>query len=79
MELLLLHLRIRQIRKERGEGRGRGRGVEWSWRGMVEEVMKGKRIFGVGGGWGDEEGGGMGEDIYRQRDRETDLRGSTYY
>lgn len=46
MELLLLELHIRQIRKERGEGRGRGRGVEWSWRGMVEEVMKGKRIGG---------------------------------
>lgn len=55
MELLLLHLHIRQIRKEREEERGRGRGVEWSWRGMVEEV-KGKGIIGVGGGWGDERG-----------------------
>lgn len=58
MELLLevLEVLYRRIRKERGEERGRGRGVEWSWRGMVEEVMKGKRIFGVGGGWGDERG-----------------------
>lgn len=64
MELLLLDLHIRRIRKERGEGRGRGRGVEWSWRGMVEEVMKGKRI---GGGWGDEEGGGR---IYTDRETE---------
>lgn len=72
MELLLLHLRIRRIRKERGEGRGRGRGVEWSWRGMVEEV-KGKRLLGL------EVDGEMREDIHRQRDRETDLRGSTYY
>lgn len=74
MELLLLHLRIRRIRKEREEGRGRDRGVEWSWRGIVEEVMKGKRIIGVGGGWGDERG-----YTQRQRDRETDLRGPTYY
>lgn len=48
MGLLLevLEVLYRRIRKERGEGRGRGRGVEWSWRGMVEEVMKGKRIGG---------------------------------
>lgn len=58
MELLLevLEVLYRRIRKKREEGRGRGRGVEWSWRGMGEEVMKGKRIIGVGGGWGDERG-----------------------
>lgn len=58
MGLLLEVLEVlhRRIRKERGEERGRGRGVEWSWRGMVEEVMKGKGIIGVGGGWGDERG-----------------------
>lgn len=70
MELLLLHLHIRQIRKERGEERGRGRGGEWSWRGMVEEV-KGKGIIGVGGGWGDERG-------YTQTERQRDRPERTY-
>lgn len=72
MELLLLHLHIRRIRKERGEERGRGRGVEWSWRGMGEEVMKGKRIIG-------EEGGGMREDTrYTQTERQRDRPERTY-
>lgn len=68
MELLLLHLRIRRIRKEREEERGRDRGVEWSWRGIVEEVMKGKR---VGGGWGDERG-------YTPTERQSDRPERTY-